>query len=95
MKYVMSQREIYELKKYEKVLSQHYPVQVLTKYHDFLMKSAQNVADRKTYQEWANILRRMTAIKGGSECVRKIIAEWHQLYPRRKAMMQEIDKIKL
>lgn len=95
LKYVMSQREIYELKKYEKILAEHYPVQVLTKYHDFLMKSAQDTADRKTYQEWAKILRRMTAIKGGSECVRKIIAEWHQLYPRRKAMMQEIDKIKL
>ena len=95
LKYVMSQQEIYELKKYEKILAKHYPVQVLTKYHDFLMKSAQNVADRKTYQEWANILKRMTKIKDGSEYVEKIIAEWHQLYPRRKAMMQEIDKIKL
>lgn len=94
LKYVMNQREIYGLKKYEKVLAKHYPEQVLTKYRDFLMKSAQETADRKTYQEWAGILRRMTAIKGGCEYVRKIIEEWHNLYPRRKAMMQEIDKVK-
>lgn len=95
MKYVTNQPNIYELKKYEKILAQHYPEQVLTKYHDYLMKSAQNTADRKTYQEWANILCHMNTVKGGSECVRKIIEEWHHLYPRRKAMMQEIDKVKI
>ena len=95
LKYVMSQSEIYELEEYEKVLAKHYPEKVLTKYRDFLVKSAENTADRKTYKEWAGILRRMTSIKGGPECVRNIIEQWHKLYPRRKAMMQEIDKVKL
>ena len=95
LNYVMSRSDVFELRKYEKVLAQHYPEQVLKKYHDFLMQAAQNTADRKTYQEWANILQRMTAIKGGSECVRNIIAEWHLLYPRRKAMMQEIANVKI
>lgn len=95
LKYVTAKRDVGELKKYEKVLSVYYPEQVLAKYHDFLMKSAQQTANKKIYQEWADILRRMTAIKGGSECVRKIIEEWHNLYPRRKAMMQEIDKVKV
>ena len=95
LKYVMKQRDIADLKRYETVLAQHYPEQVLKKYQDFLMKSAQDTADRKTYQEWANILRRMTYVQGGMECVKKILEEWHHLYPRRKAMMQEIDKIKI
>lgn len=93
--YVMRQHGIRELQQYEAILKEHYPEQVLKKYHDYLMKAAEHTADRKTYQDWAAILRRMLSVQGGAACVQNIIEEWHNLYPRRKAMMQEIDKIKI
>lgn len=93
--YVMKQYGIRELQQYEAILAEHYPEQVLNKYHDYLMKAAEHTADRKTYQDWAAILRQMLSVQGGAACVRQIIEEWRNLYPRRKAMMQEIDKIKI
>lgn len=93
--YVMKQHGIRELQQYEVILAEHYPEQVLKKYHDYLMKAAERTADRKTYQNWASILQRMLSVQGGTACVKQIIEEWRNLYPRRKAMMQEIDKIKI
>ena len=93
LKYVLAQPGIYTLEKYESALVEQYPEQVLSKYEEFLQKSACNTATRKTYRKWVGLLIHMKKIKGGKSCVDKIADSWRSSYSNRPAMMQELDKL--
>lgn len=41
------------------------------------------------------MLKKMSKWKGGKEVVTEIVAEWWEVYAKRPAMMQELDKAKL
>lgn len=93
--YVENNCTMYILKKYELILSENYPDFMLEKYSIWLDKSAQSVADRKTYSEWAAMLRRMSKWKGGKEVVRNIVLKWREIYRKRPAMMDELNSVGL
>lgn len=88
--YVLQARGLYAAQQYQDVLQKHYPQQLLQKYTDELKEMAGRAADRRRYQEWACILRRMLKIEGGQEAVAKIVTEWKVLYKNRPAMMEEL-----
>ncbi len=88
--FVLQARGLYAAQQYEEVLKEHYPQQLLQKYADELKEMAGLAADRRRYQEWASILRRMLQIEGGQEKVSEIVAEWRVLYKNRPAMMEEL-----
>ena len=54
---------------------------------------AKYTADRKRYQEWVLILKRMLKIKGGKETVNEIVENWRVLYKNRRAMMEELNRL--
>ena len=74
------------------MLKKHYPQQLLQKYADELKEMAGLAADRRRYQEWAAMLRRMLQIEGGQEKVSEIVTEWKVLYKNRPAMMEELKQ---
>ena len=75
----------------EKILEKEYPKEVLQKYTEELNEMAKYTADRKRYQEWVLILKRMLKIKGGKETVNEIVENWRVLYKNRRAMMEELN----
>ena len=56
---------------------------------------ATEAAKRSTYAYWANELCHMLTIKGGSEVVKYILADWRKRYKNRPAMMQELNRVKI
>lgn len=95
LQHALSQDSIFEMKRYESSLAKYYPEQVISKYANYLMELAEQTACRKTYKKWASFLQHMTKIQGGKDCVGEILTRWRALYPKRKAMMEELDKVKL
>ena len=90
---VLKAPNVYVLQKYEKDLREDYPQEILQKYADDVNKMAVRAADRKQYQYWVAILRRMTKIKGGKEKVREITEHWRTAYRNRPALMDELNKL--
>ncbi len=90
--FVLQAKGLYAVQQYEGVLKKHYPQQLLQKYADELKEMASLAADRRRYQEWASMLRRMLQIEGGQEKVSEIVEEWRVLYKNRPAMMEELKQ---
>lgn len=93
LEYVLSTEGLYALREYEKELKDYYPEEILQKYADEVNRMATHTADRRRYQEWVAILRRMSKIKGGKEKVCKIVEHWRFAYRNRPAMMDELRKL--
>ena len=93
LEYVIEKPGLSYLFKYEKVLKEQYPQELLQKYTTELNIEARYTANRRTYQEWVRILKRMTKITGGKEAVQSIVTEWKILYKNRRAMMEELNRL--
>ncbi len=74
-------------------LSKLYPRELLKKYRDELSSMVASVSDRRMYQQLVEILRKMKKISGGEQVVQDIVSEWRRNYKRRRAMMEELDKL--
>ncbi|MDE7312591.1 MAG: hypothetical protein K2N87_13375 [Eubacterium sp.] len=90
LEYVLQEKGLYALQQYQDVLAAKYPQQILSKYEKELHEMAARVADRRHYREWANILRRMSAIEGGMDKVHEIVADWRIRYKNRPVMIEEL-----
>jgi hypothetical protein len=90
---VLSSPGLFTLLKYEAELLPVYPRQILDEYVREINAEAKNAATRDTYQAWVKTLRHMRSLPGGKEAVRQIVAEWRDVYRRRKAMMEELNKL--
>lgn len=93
LNYVVRSNGLFEADKYKNILSKIYPDEILVKYKNELENMAKYTADRKVYREWVYILRQMRKIKGGNKVVNEIINDWKVTYKRRKAMMEELDRL--
>lgn len=91
--YVLNDRGLYSLQQYQSVLKDLYPQQLLQKYTEELDDIAAQSADRKTYQSWVRILQNMREIQGGEEAVRAIVARWSVLYKKRRALLEELERL--
>lgn len=90
---VMSADGLYKLEEYEDDLKDIYPEEILQKYTDELSKMARRTADRKRYQEWVALLRKMRKIEGGEEQVERLVGRWKKEYANRPAMMEELGRL--
>lgn len=82
-------------REFEDVLNELYPERMLMLYANYLNHEATEAAKRSTYAYWANELCHMLTIKGGSEVVKYILADWRKRYKNRPAMMQELNRVKI
>lgn len=84
---------LYDLDRYEKGLKKQYPIEVRDIYIDFVYKEAESVADRKHYKELMKYLKKIAAYPDGKKKVQEIAQTWRTLYKRRRAMMEELEKV--
>ena len=89
---IVLKSSVYLLMKYDNVLGKLYPEEVVGMYEKYLNQTAVQTADRKTYQEWVSILKRMKKFTGGEIAVEKIKADWQVKYKNRRALMDELKK---
>ena len=93
LKYVVSSQGLCEIKNYTKILKDKYPEELLKKYNYELDKMTNRASNRQTYKEIADILTSLLKIKGGNDYVKNKIKTYKSLYPRRKAMIEELDAV--
>ena len=63
------------------------------KYKIEFQKLTESASARDTYREIVRQLRKLSRYDEGKKLVRELVAEWQEKYPKRKAMMEELDKI--
>ena len=80
---------------YEKHLKELYPMELLNKYELEVRKMAEHTSNRKQYQEMIAILRRMLKYPNAQEYVERIVKDWKYYYKNRRAMMEELNKLRL
>lgn len=93
LQYVQHHRRLAEVQQYEDVLKTYYPAELLQLYTEILSDMAVQGADRKRYAYMVRLLRKMQHLPGGPQRVQAIAGQWRQQYKRRRAMMEELDKL--
>lgn len=88
-------RHPYELGKYEKELRKVYPERV----RDLLLKQLDNqmrqASTRGAYARTAQELKRLYGYPEGREKAAELARAWRRDFPRRSAMQEELEKVKL
>lgn len=92
---VLKSNGLYLADKYIDLLLPQYPGEIMSKYTDEVNKLARMANSREMYKQLVTILRHILNFPGGEEQVSEIVSQWRAQYKRRRAMMEELDKIKL
>ncbi len=94
MELIREHGSFYDLQHYESSLSKAFPHVFLSRYEALVREQLfGSPAKRGVYRESVGILRRMQQIPRGAEIVAKIVKELREAYPRRKALMEELDRL--
>ncbi len=94
MELIREHGSFYDLQHYESSLSKAFPHVFLSRYEALVREQLfGSPAKRGVYRESVGILRRMQQIPEGPEIVMKIVKELRVAYPRRKALMEELDRL--
>ena len=80
------------LENYEKYLSGDYANELVNLYADAILKYMRNNMGREHYQSACRYIRKIIKL-GGKDKADEIIATLRNEYPKRKALMEELDKI--
>ncbi len=94
LKVVIESVGLYSLTEYEKVLKPIYEKELLDKYEREVRSMAYRTSDRKFYKQIVSVLERMQTYEKGNELVRNIVTEWRWIYKNRRAMMEELGRLK-
>ena len=90
---VLDSGDPHMMRRYETELVQYAPEAVLSVYAENLRRAARATQERSVYESWVFSLRHMREIPGGNEVVEAIVREWRSAYKKRRAMMEELDKL--
>lgn len=90
---VLSANGLFEAKEYAAELMPIYPDQMLSKFAMEMRSAAQTASNREQYRELVNTLRYMKDTLNGTATVDEIITEWRLTYRRRRAMIEELEKL--
>ena len=76
----------------EKYLSQDYAQELIQLYSERLVKYVDRNMGRNHYQTACRYLRRMKKL-GGNEKVNELIEHFRKTYPKRKALLDELNRV--
>ncbi|MCD7808341.1 MAG: hypothetical protein LUH02_03285 [Erysipelotrichaceae bacterium] len=93
LEFVINKHNFTYLYKYDDILKDKYPKQILQAYQTILNERVKNTAYRETYRSWVTNLIRMREIDGGEKIVDEIVQEWKIKYHNRKALMEELERL--
>lgn len=92
--YVLLANSLQELTTWENDLKKHFPNELCKLYKTLLLDEMKNAATRKEYAYLINYFKKIAAYPHGKEIIFYLTNTWKQHYPRRKAMIEELDKFK-
>ena len=81
------------VERYAYILSDVYPEDTVMIYGDMIKKKAEFTGGRKYYREIVKLLKKLERFPGGKDAVKNITEEFRELYKRRTAMMEELDRL--
>ena len=93
LQYVLQVNGLYLVQEYEKYFVDEYLDEIVEKYGKELRREIEDADNRRYYQAITRTLRRLNRYKEGKEIVRKLVEEWRKKYARRRALMEELDKV--
>ena len=93
LQYILRVNGLHLDQKYEKHFTDKHSDKIVEKYEKELRREIGYADNRKDYQAIARTLRRLNRIEGGREVVKKLAEEWRRTYARRRALMEELNKI--
>lgn len=94
MDFLKKETRMYLVREFEDILKNDYSKEILEIYENYLENEARYASGRKAYQGYVHTLEHMKSFEGGHACVAKIVTEWQNVYANRKAMMEELGKLK-
>ena len=89
---IFERAELYEIDRYEKVLKKIFPERMLDLYVDYIRKNQMKVSNREEYSDLIKYLKKVTLYSGGEKKAQEIAANWRDVFKRRRAMMDELNK---
>lgn len=89
---IFERAELYEIDRYEKVLKKIFPERMLDLYVDYIRKNQMKVSNREQYSDLIKYLKKVTLYSGGEKKAKEIAANWRDVFKRRRAMMDELNK---
>jgi hypothetical protein len=81
------------LEEYERYLKNRFPERMLLFYRSQLINYAEKNMGRDHYQYIAKVLNGMKTYSGGIETVKLLITHFKTVYAKRRAMMEELEKV--
>lgn len=88
-----SNNKIELVNKYGFLLADRYSGEILNFYSQYVSMLAENACNRSRYNNLKRYLLRMSQYPGGDSLARCLSSEWAAMYPTRKVMVQELQKI--
>lgn len=85
----------WELMRFEKNLAGLHPEYYLERYRERVYGELARAGGREAYRRAVGTLQHMLTLEGGRVLVEKIAADLRERYPRRRAMLEELDKLHL
>ncbi len=92
---VLASPDVDELQKYDDILKEEYPEQLLNKYKNEVENMVMCVNNREQYSYVVSLLSRMKEIEGGKKIVEELVEEWKIKYKKRRSMMNELKKLQI
>lgn len=89
---IFERAELYEIDRYEKVLKKIFPERMLDLYVDYIRKKQMKVSNREQYSDLIKYLKKITLYPSGEKKAKEIAANWRDVFKRRRAMMDELNK---
>ncbi|WP_165329526.1 SWIM zinc finger domain-containing protein [Streptococcus tangpeifui] len=80
----------YYLDQYEQTLKNLFPIPVRDAYVKEVSKMIMSASDRKTYRLLADYLKKIATYPDGQVIGSKIVHNWKETYPRKRALLEEL-----
>lgn len=92
MEYVAEQKDARYIKEYEKYLKADYRDRLVDLYRECVYERLEKGVGRPVYQEICSYLRHIKKL-GRKDIVRETIEDLRAKYPRRPALLDELDRV--
>ena len=83
---------VYSLDNYEKKLKKKYPEKVRDAYAGFVKKDMPTASNRGQYAEVIRYLKKLRNYPEGKMITEQIALEWRKCFPKRRAMLDELNR---
>ena len=90
---ILKTGQLHNLNEYKDCLCQWAPERFLEGYRELLKKAMKCASTRQMYKDVIRNLKTLPDIPGGQAVAQEVALFWRELYPRRRAMLEELAKV--